>query len=164
MKDVELRGIILGKYYERRRNQQFLPKSDDFDPFIGSEDILAISDQLAEHRLLDWKAIRRHGRIVVGLGKITAFGIDVVEGEATSDIRIEFVQNKNVNVTGSSNVVVGNYNNLTINQHVLELARLIDNTDGTVEQKTEAKSLLRRFMEHPLITSVAGGATGLFGS
>lgn len=164
MKDVELRGIILRQYYENRRGQLFLPKPNDFIPPIASEDILAISDQLAEHRLLEWKVIRRHGKIAVGLGKITAFGINVVEGEATPDIKVEFVHSKTVNVTGSSNVVVGNHNNLTINQHVSELARLIDDSDGTVEQKAEAKSLLRRFVEHPLITSVAGGAIGLFGS
>lgn len=163
MKDVELRGIILKKYYEKRRGQIFTPKPDDFSPPVSLEDILAISDQLAEHGLLEWKAIRRFGDISIGLGKITAFGIDVVEGEATPDIKVEFVQNKTVNVTGSSNVVVGSHNTLNVNQHVAELARFIDNSVGTTEQKNEAKGLLRRFVEHPLVTSVAGGAIGLFG-
>ena len=164
MKDTELRGVILGKYYERRRGAIFTPKPEDFIPLIPIEDILAISDQLGEHGLLDWKAIKRIGNITAGLGKITALGIDVVEGAAQSDIKVEFVQTKNINVTGSSNVVVGDNNYMTVMQHLSEFARLIDSSSGDPEQKAEAKGLLRQLAEHPLVTAIAGGATGLLSS
>ena len=162
MKDTQLRGIILAKYYQRRRGPLFTPKPEDFDPPIKLEDILAISDQLGQHRLIEWKAIKNFRGISIGLGKISAFGIDVVEGEATPDIKVEFVQN-NINVSGSSNVVVGDHNQTTITQHIAELARVIDNSSGTPEQKAEAKGLLRKLVEHPLVASVAGGAIGLLG-
>ena len=161
MKDTELRGVILGKYYERRRGSIFTPKPEDFIPSIPIGDILAISDQLGEHGLLDWKAIKRIGNITTGIGKITAFGIDVAEGAAQPDIKVEFVQTKNVNVTGSSNVVVGDNNHTTVTQHISEFARLIDNSSGNPEQKAEAKGLLRQPAEHPLIAAIAGGATAL---
>lgn len=163
MKDTQLRGIILAKYYERRRGQMFMPKPDDFDPPIPIVDILGISDQLGQHGLIEWKALKYISGIADGQGKISAFGIDVVEGEATPDIKVEFVQNKSVNITGSSNVVVGDHNQLTVTQHIAELARVIDNSSGTPEQKAEAKSIIRRLAEHPLVAAIAGGAVGLLG-
>ncbi|MBE2257322.1 MAG: hypothetical protein IAE88_00595 [Rhodobacteraceae bacterium] len=161
MKDTQLRGIILGKYYEHRRSRFLTLKPEDFDPPIAIEDILAISDQLGQHGLIEWKALESYDGIEAGLGKITAFGIDVVEGEATPDIKVEFVQNKAITVTGSSNVVVGDHNQMSITQHVAELARVIDNSNGTPQQKAEAKGLLLRLVEHPLVASIAGGAIGL---
>jgi hypothetical protein len=164
MKDTQLRGVILAKYYERRRGRLFTPKPEDFDPPIAIEDILAISDQLGQYRLIEWKPLKSFGDISAGLGKISAFGIDVVEGEATPDIKVEFVENKTINISGSSNVVVGDHNQMCVTQHIAELARVIENSDGTPEQKAEAKGLLRRLVEHPLIASVAGGAVGLLGA
>lgn len=163
MKDTQLRGIILAKYYERRRGQIFTPKPEDFEPPIEIEDILAISDQLGQHGLIEWKVLKSFGGIAAGLGKISAFGIDVVEGEATPDIKVEFVQSKTIYVTGSSNIMVGDHNQMSVTQHIAELARVIDNSTGTPEQKAEAKGLLRRLVEHPLVASVAGGAVGLLG-
>lgn len=163
MKDTQLRGIILAKYYERRRGQLFTLKPEDFDPPIPIVDILEISDQLGQHGLIEWKVFKPISGIADGRGKISAFGIDVVEGEATPDIKVEFVQTKTVNVTGSSNVVVGDHNQLTVTQHIAELARVIDNSSGTSEQKAEAKSIIRRLAEHPLVAAIAGSAVGLLG-
>ena len=91
MKDTQLRGIVLAKYYESRRSHPFTPKPNDFDPPIQIEEILSISDQLGDHGLIKWEGIRFLDGTGTGFGKITAFGIDVVEGEATSEIKIEFV-------------------------------------------------------------------------
>lgn len=161
MKDTQLRGVILAKYYEQRREPLFTPKPEDFDPSISIEDILAISDQLGQYDLIEWKSLKQDGGIVAGQGKINAFGIGVVEGEATPGIKVEFVQNKTVNVTGSSNVVVGDHNQLTVTQHINELTHVIDNSSGTPEEKAEAKSILRRLVECPLVAAMMGGAIGL---
>lgn len=163
MKDTQLRGIILTKYYERRRGQIFTPMPEDFDPPIAIEDILAISDQLGQHGLIEWKVLKSIGNISAGLGKISAFGIDVVEGEATPGIKVELVQNKTISVSGSSNVVVGDHNQLSVAQYISKLSQIIDKSNGTPEQKAEAKGLLRRLVEHPLVASIAGGAVGLLG-
>lgn len=158
MKDTQLRGIILSKYYERRREPNFLPNPEDFDPPIPIEDILAISDQLGQHGLIEWSPLRGIGGLTAGMGKISAFGIDVVEGEVTPDIKVEFIQNKTVNITDSKNIVVGDNNQIALTQNITELARLIDDSNGTPEQKEEAKNILRNFLKHPLVTAVAGGA------
>ncbi len=161
MKDTELRGIVLQKYYEKRRGPMFTPKPEDFDEQISFEDILAISGQLGEHGLITWNPIRAVEGVQFGLGKISALGIDVVEGAATPAIKVEFVQNKSVTISGSSNVIVGDHNKQSVSHHINEIIRAIDTSQETPEQKAEAKGLLRKFIEHPLVTAVAGGAISL---
>jgi hypothetical protein len=163
MKDTELRGILLQKYYEHRRGRYFLPKPEEFDVPISEIDIIAVSSQLGEHGLLDWKELKTLNSIW-GNGKISAFGIDVVEGAAKPDIKVEFVQNKTVTISGSSNVIVGDHNQQNISHHVTALEKAIDASSATPEAKQEAKGILRRFAEHPLVTSLAGGAISLLGN
>jgi hypothetical protein len=164
MKDTELRGIVLQHYYEKRREPMFKPKEEDFEEQLALEDILAICEQLGEHGLIAWKAIKSFGGVQFGMGKISAFGIDVVEGESIPDIKVVFVQNKSVNISGSSNVIVGDHNKQSISHHVSEIIREIDASQATPEQKYEAKSLLRKFVEHTMVTAVAGSAISLLGS
>src|SRR5690606_17242414 len=110
MKDTELRGIILQCYYDKRRESMFTPDEKDFQEQVTIEDICAISEQLGEHELITWKHIKQFGGISFGMGKITALGIDVVEGVRSPDIKVEFVQNKSISITGSSNIIVGDHN------------------------------------------------------
>ena len=160
MKDTQLRGLVLQRYYENRREQKFLPKPSDFDVPITEQDILAISQQLGEHNLIHWTSMATYGAPLDGMGKISAHGIDVVEGEAKADIKVEFVQNKTVNISGSSHVIVGDNNTQRVAQNIGELFQLIDRADATQEQKKEAKGLLQRFLEHPLVTAIVGGLAG----
>ena len=163
MKDTVLRGIVLQHYYEKRRKGMFTPHEKDFEQQITIEDICSISQQLGEHGLIKWKEIKNVGGIYFGMGQISASGIDVVEGVATPDIKIEFVQNKSINITGSSHVIVGDHNQQNISHHVKEIVRAIDESQATPEQKAEAKGLLRKFIAHPMVTAVAGGAISLLG-
>ena len=139
----------------------FLPASNDFQPPIEKSEIVAISDQLGQFGLIEWKGMKYLGSPADGFGKITAFGIDVVEGEATPDIKVEFVQNKTVNISGSSNVIVGDRNTLSITNHIEALSQAINDSNSTELEKAEAKGLLRKFLEHPLVSTVAGGALPL---
>ncbi|MBK1889330.1 hypothetical protein Undi14_04740 [Undibacterium sp. 14-3-2] len=164
MKDTELRGIVLQNYYDKRREAMFTPNEKDFQQQISIEDICAISEQLGEHRLITWKTIKKFGGVSFGMGKISAFGIDVVEGVATPDIKVEFVQNKSINITGSSNIIVGDNNQQNISHHVQEIVRAIDASQATPEEKSEAKGILKKFIEHPMVTAIAGGAISLLGS
>ena len=97
------------------------------------------------------------------MGKINAFGIDVVEREATPDIKVEFVQNQTINITGSSNVVVGDNNAQAVTQTFRDLVSIIETANAPPDQKAEVKGLLRKLLEHPLLVAVAGGAIGLLG-
>ena len=161
MKDTELRGHLLQAYYERRREDWFVPTAEELGVNVSEQDILQVCDQLGQHNLIQWQSHDSLGEIDAGMGKISAFGIDVVEGEATPDIKVHLVQNYTINVTGSTNVVVGDHNSQTITDSVKHLIATIESSGASMVEKAEAKSLLRRFLEHPLLSALAGGAIGL---
>ncbi len=161
MNDNEIRGLLLRKYYERRREPLFQPKPEDFSGQLTTGDILAVSSQLAEHGLIDWRSTStmrdtERGR---GLGKITAAGIDVVEGTATAPIAIR-LQNVTVQDSPNANIIVGDRNTQNISANIEAIIRAINDGKGTDAQKAEAKSLLKRFVDHPLVAAVAGGLAG----
>ena len=102
--------------------------------------------------------MKAYGNVHNGLGKISAFGIDVVEESASPDIKVTFVQNQSVNISGSTNVVVGDHNKQTMVQALRDISAAIDASSGSPEQKAEARSLLRQALEHPLLAAIVGGA------
>ncbi len=55
---------------------------------------------------------------------------------------------------------VGNGNIQNINNVFAQLQEQIELADAPTEQKEEAKSLLSKFLEHPLVCSVIGGVVG----
>ncbi|MCI5219051.1 MAG: hypothetical protein D3914_07630 [Candidatus Electrothrix sp. LOE2] len=160
MKDTELRGYILQYYYDRRRKGRLpAPKPADLDVEVDEQDILQVCDQLGENNLLEWISVKSKG-----IGKINVFGIDVVEGATTPAIKVEFVQHNNntVTITDSTDVnnIIGSNNTLTLS----ELVKAVESADASPQEKEEAKSLLRKFLEHPLVSAIAGGAAGMLGS
>lgn len=63
-----------------------------------------------------------------------------------------------IHVAGSAQVGDGNTQNIyNVFQEVLDK---IDSAEATPEEKAEAKSLLTKFLEHPLTSSVVGGVAG----
>jgi hypothetical protein len=146
MKDNELRGVILEKFYEMRRKEDFEPKPNDFNPPMPPEDLYRICDQLYEHGLIHWHVIKSKDGCHGCSGKITAHGVDIVEKEG---------KNSPINIVITSNI----YNQSFIFD-IEQLIIKLNNIDASDEEKHEAKSRLRSFIEHPLVTSIVGGILG----
>lgn len=73
------------------------------------------------------------------------------------------MENKTINFHGNvngENLQIGDHNQITVTQHITELERAIEKSNGTPEQKEEAKGMLQRLSEHPLLVSIAGGVIG----
>jgi hypothetical protein len=163
MKDSELRGLILQKYYEKRREQWSQWKTEDFSDLpdtieFDAVDLYRACDQLAEYGLIDWKPLRGHkNQTVGGVGKISAAGVDVVEGNSRPPISIVLDQSHHIAVHHSSNVQVGHGNVQDVTVQVEKIIGAIDKSSASEEEKKEAKSLLKKFLEHPLVSSIAGG-------
>lgn len=156
MKDTEIRGLLLSKYYERRRDGMVSFEPSDFGGQITREDILHVSSQLGEHGLIHWRPLESlNTGLIAGMGKISASGIDVVEGESTSPIAIH-LSDQSVNISGSVGVTVGNNNQQTISVQLQELVEAIDKGSGSDEEKREAKSRLQAFLAHPLVSALVG--------
>ncbi|HUK99664.1 MAG TPA: hypothetical protein VLX29_02280, partial [Nitrospirota bacterium] len=62
-----------------------------------------------------------------------------------------------ISVHSSSNVQIGNANVQDLSIHIGKIISAIDGSNATEGEKREAKSLLKEFLEHPLVTSIAGG-------
>ena|ERR1700677_1256481 len=166
LKDTELRGVILKKYYDKRRQGLFSWETEDFadlDPTIDIDerDLLCICDQLGENGLIDWHPIPGHGGqcSIGGVGKITAYGVDVIEGVEESSLQIKLVDSsQHYSITGSSNVQIGNHNHLENNVTIGQIAEAINKADVPEEQKKEARSILTKALEHPLVSALVGAA------
>lgn len=159
MKDNELRAVVLQKYYDLRDRGYFqwceVEVEDDFP--IKSFDVLGrICDQLGEHDLIEWHPLQDGaGKTVGGHGKITAFGVDVIEGTAKSPISITVDRRQTVSITGSNNIV-GNGNSLNVDS----ITAAISGSNFSATEKAEAKSLWKKVCENKLLATVLGGVAG----
>jgi hypothetical protein len=128
---------------------------------ISNDEIARICLQLEEHKLID-AGIHEGIDGFFHTGSIlTARGIDVVESGISPDIRIDLMPSQNITISGSSNIVVGNHNSLVVKNSIEELVKIIEASTASIEDKQEAKSLLKQFLSHPLLASVVGAGISL---
>jgi len=160
MKDNELRGLVLQKYYERRREQYIDLGESDFDVPVTKQDILYISSQLADHELIKFvPALDNTGQLIDGRGHILAAGVDVVEnGGVGSPVTITFDHSSHVSVANSSNIQMGDGNIQAGDINIHKLVMAINHSNASDAEKKEAKSRLERFLEHPLVNTIIGKA------
>jgi hypothetical protein len=156
MTDNELRGIVLQKFYERRREGTIIPEPNDFDPPVPTEDLFRICEQLGDHGLLDWKRQGYNGNPFFGVGKISAYGVDIFENNEKPPIGVTFSPNF-ISIIQSQGVQIGDSNVQNISYVIENFITRIEQASASEEEKKEAKSKLKAFLEHPLVTSVLGG-------
>lgn len=92
MTDAEIRGTLLKVFYDLRHNAGgWVPTSDMNVSGVERQVIGAVCEQLRDGGLIQWKPlIGAHEGFVIGMGKITAIGVDVVDGATRSPIAIQF--------------------------------------------------------------------------
>jgi len=152
MTDGELRGIVLESFYKLRNQQRTcsmwlaLPEFTSLESDIHR--LLNICEQLGQHGLIQWKSLNSL-TADGGMGKITARGVDVIEGTAHAPITVTLHDHR-ISVNQSSNVQIGDSNTqdvkVRINAH--DLARLVTdltkhlgelNLDPRQKQRAEAQ-------------------------
>jgi uncharacterized cupin superfamily protein len=92
MPDAEIRGLLLQKYYRRRKERLIGLTPSDFDGAVNPHQIQIIAGQLADHGLIHWRASRGQGGSGGGMGTITPAGMDVVEGRTPAPLPIQLPQ------------------------------------------------------------------------
>ena|ERR1700684_2115533 len=157
MKDNETRGLVLKALYDVR-HVAFMPALPAQVPGLPSLDrnlLRNIVVQLKDKGLIEFMHLSG-GDNMIGRAKITAYGIDVVEGAIVSPIAISIDQS--VNVHGSQNVQVGGHDNVqNVSMDIEKMISVVDSADASVTEKEEAKSLLKRISENKLVQMVIGG-------
>lgn len=88
--DAELRGILLKGFYDRRHNAGGWVPTSDIDASGAERQVISgVCGQLKDARLIHWKPLTgAQEGIVIGMAKITATGVDVIEGARPSPIAI----------------------------------------------------------------------------
>jgi hypothetical protein len=152
MRAVELRGLMLEKYYQRRKERLIGLLPSDFDGKLSEHEIQSIAGQLADHGLIHWRPNPGLGGAGSGMGTITAAGIDAVEGRAPAPLDIRFSQDRSRPPAAQSRQRVG--------AAMDQLARAIDTSDASAADKRTAASLLHAFRQHPVLRIMAQGDAG----
>lgn len=68
----------------------------------------------------------------------------------------------NITITNSKGVQVGDHNSQSIVDSFKQVIEQIENGPGTPEEKEEAKSRLKKFLKHPLVSAAIGPALTAF--
>jgi hypothetical protein len=154
MKDSAARGIVLKQLYDIRHQLDRANGSDFAGLPIEPKILPNILDQLAQQNLIDWNPLRGGmGSYLAFMAKITAFGVDVVEGNVASPITVTI--DSSVNVHGSQNVQVGGQGNVqTVTMEFEKMINAVEGADVSVSEKAEAKSLLQKIAGDKLVQSV----------
>lgn len=84
MKDSEIRGIVLRKFYDLRKDNGFYRLDEGDLDHVDDDDYNRIGRQLGDHGLIEWHTSLSND----GSGRITAFGVDVIEGDTASSLPI----------------------------------------------------------------------------
>jgi hypothetical protein len=155
MTDNELRGRLLEKYYQRRKERLIGLVPSDFDGQLDEQDILNIAGQLADHGLIHWRPNRGLGGIGGGMGTITAAGVDVVEGTAPAPMEIHWSGVCGPHTSACGGEIPAVATGPSVSGAIARLARAINDSDASAAQKQAAILLLRAFQEHPLVCNIA---------
>lgn len=169
MKDAEIRDLVLKRLYELRNDgpQCLTANNPALISDLSLHEILRICAQLQEDGLLQAKQLHRNSQTRAreydfGIVEISSQGVGLIEGNPSH--KAKQMQTTNISFNNSSNNVIGDHNKVAITQHIVELERMVEQSNGTPEQKKEAKGLLKRFAEHPLVAAVVSGSIGLLGA
>jgi hypothetical protein len=146
MTDSELRGLLLEKYYQRRKERLIGLVPSDFDGKLNERDIQSIAGQLADHGLIHWRPNRGHDGIGGGMGAITPAGVDVVESKVAAPVDIHWSQHRAPQspLQGRPGVAAA----------IEQLLHAIEHSDASPADRQAAIALLREFQQQPLLHSL----------
>jgi hypothetical protein len=157
-RDADRRAIILQRLYDQRHHSDgFIPVPENGGSPEERITAVNIARQLSQNGLIDWKELSGAG---MGMARITAQGVDIVEGTRASPITIAI--NRSINIHGSTNVQVGEGNRQEISIAGEKVIAAINNSTATAEEKEKAKSVLQSVLSSPVLSAALGLAKGLF--
>lgn len=145
MQDKEMRGLVLQRLYDIRHTKDKAGPHDFDDLHLRLDVLCNILKQLVQEGSVNWKPVRSG----MGMGyetfiaNITVHGSKVIEGIEQSKLEIKIDRSINIHAT---NMHIGD-----INIDAEKIAANINSASATVTEKEEAKSLLRKLMDNPIL-------------
>jgi hypothetical protein len=86
--------------------------------------------------------------------------IDLTVRKQGALVNFDKAKTVNISISHSQGFQVGDYNTQNIVDSFKQVIERLAGGPGTPEEKAEAKSRLKAFLEHPLTSAIVGGATG----
>lgn len=160
MRDDELGGAILQRFYDYR-HRGVLQLTDIVMAARSAEPSLLVSvcERLAQAGLIEWKTTRSMA-MIGGLGRITALGVDVVEGHGEPSIRL-VLRDRGVVGGAMPAARAAELTGVAIPARVEQALAVIDKAASPHDEKTVAKKLILQLAANALAWSAVGT---LFGS
>lgn len=158
MRDVELRGAILQRFYDFRY-RGILQLTDIVAEMRPVAPLLAagINEQLAKAGLVGWKTSKTTAG-VGGIGRITPLGVAVVEGHREPPISL-LLPGRGI-VGGRVGLRKGGLPVSATPMLLNKALAAIDQTSSPLAEKAAAKTLIRELAASPLAWSALGAAFG----
>jgi hypothetical protein len=152
MIDAELRGIVLQDFYSLRNTIAPVHVSDILILLNGNEEsrITGICRELDCYKLIDWQ---EQDSAFTSFGSITNDGVGVIEGAVPAPIHMILPPNDGADAFASAGSVP-----MTPSREINLLLAEIDRSDASLLEKFEAKSLLIRAAQNPLLQTVLASA------
>ncbi len=155
MTDKDLRSRILDYLYQHRdgeRIDELTPRLLDVE--APERAVTRVAKDLKGLGLVEGVDADSADRLALLSPKISARGVDVVEGEAPAPVAMNQMFNLNGPVTASQ---FGNQNTMEVAAHIQALIDAIDASDLGRAEKNGAKRRLKGFLESPGLGNVFQG-------
>jgi hypothetical protein len=146
MTDSQLRGLLLEKYYQRRKERLIGLVPSDFEGKLNERQIQNIAGQLADHGLIHWRPNRGHDGIGGGMGAITPAGVDVVESKVAAPVDIDWSQERGPQLPAAAKPAVASA--------IAQLLQAIEHSGASLAERQAAIALLQAFQQHALLCSL----------
>src|ERR1700683_4473931 len=146
MTDSELRGLLLEKYYQRRKERLIGLVPADFNGKLNERDIQSIAGQLADHGLIHWRPNRGHDGVGGGMGAITPAGVDVVETKVAAPGDIHWAQECGPQFAAEAKPAVP--------AAIALLLQAIEHSGASLADRQAAIALLQAFQQDPRLCSL----------
>src|SRR5579863_572993 len=149
MTESERRGLLLEKYYQRRKERLIGLVPSDFDDKLDERDIQSTAGQLADHGLIHWRPNRGHDGIGGGMGAITPAGVAVVESKLAAPVDIHWSQDRGPNLPVQPGAGVA--------AAIERLLQAIEHSGASAADRQAAIALLQALQQHPLLRRLLQG-------
>lgn len=156
MRDDELGGAVLQRFYDyRHRGVMQLPDIVVAAPSAEPLLVASVSERLAQAGLIEWKTSKSMAA-VGGVGRITARGVDVVEGHREPPMRLVLRDRGAVGGAARASEVTG----AAVPAQVEQALAAIDRTASPPGDKMAAKKLILQLAANTLAWSALGTLFG----
>ncbi len=155
MRDDELGGAVLQRFYDYR-HRGVLQLADVIAAASSAEPLLVVrvSERLAHAGLIEWKTSKSM-TAVGGIGRITALGVDVVEGHREPPIML-LLRDRGVVGGAATAARTGSLPVATVPGRIDQALAAIDRTSSPPAEKAAAKTLIRQLAANALAWSALG--------